>query len=243
MNNSPHHCVVCGQDVEKFIPYRGGWTHLPQLMQLLDWVGSDVDNFMCPNCGAHDRERHLILYLVKLELLWKFKNSRVLHFAPEQWFSKVIELQQPETYIKADLFPASAEIQKVDLLNTDFKDGFFDVVVANHVLEHVESDEKALIEVRRILKPSGLAILQTPYTPRLETTISDPGIDDDKTRLELFGQEDHVRLYGRDIFTRIERAGFESLATNHETTLPEFDPNFYGVNYKEPLFLFQRSGD
>lgn len=243
MNKLPHHCVVCDQDVEQFLPYRGGRSHLPQLMQLLDWVGSDVDNFLCPNCGAHDRERHLILYLAKLDLLKKFNASHILHFAPEQWFSKVIELQQPARYIKADLMPASAGIQQIDLQNTLFDDASFDVIVANHVLEHVDDDAIALKEIRRILKPSGLAILQTPFTPRLTTTISDPAINDAQTRLALFGQEDHVRLYGSDIVTRIEQAGFSSLVITHQQVLAEFDAKHYGVNSKEPLFLFQKAGE
>lgn len=243
MNNSPHHCIVCGQNVENFLPYRGGRNNLPQLMQLLDWIGSDVDNFLCPNCGAHDRERHLILYLVKLDMLKEFSDSKILHFAPERWFSKVIELQHPRLYIKADLFPSYSDVQKVDLLNTGFDDECFDIVVANHVLEHVDNDEIALAEIRRVLKPFGFAILQTPFTPRLKNTITDTSIDDDQTRLELFGQEDHVRLYGSDIFTRFENAGFKKLIANHKETLTEFDPVYYGVNVNEPLFLFQRTGD
>lgn len=240
MEASPQHCIVCNQSVEQFYPYRGGWNGLPELMRLLYWTGSDVDNFLCPHCGCHDRERHLILYLVKLDLLKQFANADILHFAPENWFSKVIQLQEPNSYVRADLYPTQPDIEKVDLLQTGYADNSFDVVIANHVLEHVDDDLKALKEVRRILKPSGIAVLQTPFSLRLESTIEDKGVDDETTRLALYGQEDHVRLYGLDIFSRIESAGFASLVVTHEQALSEFDARHYGVNINEPLFLFQR---
>lgn len=239
MNNESYFCCVCGQNVNTFLPYRGGEENLPILMKVLDIIGSDVDNFLCPNCGAHDRERHLLLYLAKLDLLGIFSRSRVLHFAPEQWLSKLIELQNPAEYVKADLFPQSPDIEKIDLLEISYPDNSFDVVVANHVLEHVEDDIKALAELRRVLTQGGLAILQTPFSNKLHYTFMDPGVDDESSRLQIYGQEDHVRLYGQDIFYRIEQTGFRSLVVTHESVLAEYSPDIHGVNVKEPFFLFE----
>lgn len=39
----------------------------------------------------------------------------------------------------------------------------FDVVMANHVLEHIEDIPKALNEIHRVIKPGGSVILQVPY--------------------------------------------------------------------------------
>ena len=44
-----------------------------------------------------------------------------------------------------------------------FPDNYFDIVLASHVLEHVEDDRKAMREVHRILKPDGILLLTTPY--------------------------------------------------------------------------------
>ena len=53
-------------------------------MRSLGVVGSDPDHFECPRCGAHDRERHLLLYIRATGLFDKLHGMRVLHFAPER---------------------------------------------------------------------------------------------------------------------------------------------------------------
>jgi len=110
----------------------------------------------------------------------------------------------------------------------------------NHVLEHVANDIKALAEIYRILKPGGHAILQTPFSSLLHTTWSDDGISNDVARLIAYGQNDHVRLYGKDIFERISNSGLTPKIQRHKTALPQFTPNIYGVNVNEPFFLFKR---
>lgn len=232
------YCVVCRNAVEYFAPYRGGWAASPPLMRLLDVVGSDLDNWSCPSCGAHDRERHLLLYLERLGLLERITGAQVLHFAPEKRLSKIFLKLEPSRYVRGDLFPSEPEIQKLDLLAIDFPDASFDIVFANHVLEHVSDDQRGVSEVRRVLRPGGFAILQTPYSTRLHHTIEDPGVDDEITRNELFGQEDHVRLFGRDIFERFARSGLVADVKRHADILPDIDAERYGISCDEPLFLF-----
>ena len=98
----------------------------------------------------------------------------------------------------------------MDILDMPLESESFDFVIANHVLEHVSDDLKALTEIRRVLRVGGYAILQTPYSSKLHHTWQDPGIADDAARLQAYGQEDHVRLFGRDIFARITSAGLAS---------------------------------
>ncbi len=236
------YCCLCNSTVPQFNPYRGGWKNVPELMIVLDVTGSDVDNFSCPACGAHDRERHLYLYLERLHLGEHIRGARVLHFAPEGRLSQVIESLEPARYIKADLFPTHPGIQKVNLLEMPFESRSFDVVIANHVLEHVADDRQALAEIRRVLSPGGTAILQTPYSARLKATFEDAGIDDDHARLLVYGQEDHVRLYGSDIFERFASSGLMPEVRRHADVLSDIDPTRYGVNPKEPLFLYRNAG-
>ena len=67
-------CIVCGHSVWRFIPYRQGPHKVAPLMHALDVVGSDVDHFECPRCGAHDRERHLFLYMRQSGLLGRIRG-------------------------------------------------------------------------------------------------------------------------------------------------------------------------
>lgn len=235
-------CCVCGRVVGGFVPYRNGSRGLPGLMVALDVVGSDVDNYFCPRCRASDRERHLHLYLQRLGIVERFSGARVLHVAPEPKLSQLIEASRPRQYVRCDISPSSPGIVQVDIEATAFDDSAFDVVIANHVLEHVDDDRRALAEIRRVLAPSGLALLQTPFSPKLAHTWEDPGIDTDRARLEAYGQENHVRLYGADIFDRFAAAGFEAEIVDHREALPDIDAEFHGVSEKEPLFMFERVG-
>lgn len=233
-------CCLCGLKASQFLPFNGGWSAAPPILKALDVVGSDLDHYGCPHCGCTDRDRHLNLYLERLVLWDHFTGAAVLHFAPERALSAVIESKQPLKWVRADLFPASPEFEKIDLLSIPYGECTFDILIVNHVLEHVPDDMKALSEIHRVLKPGGLAILQTPYSAKLEKTFSDNGVDTSEGRLQAYGQEDHVRLYGKDIFERIQSAGFRSRIAWHSDVLPEIDTAYCGVNGKEPLFLYER---
>lgn len=233
------YCVACQSRVGWFLPYKRGQVISP-FLRALDMVGSDVGNFSCPRCWSHDRERHLFLYMRETGFLERLNGAKVLHFAPEAWLSRVIANQSPLVYIKADLHPSSADVEKVNMLSIQYPGDEFDVVIANHVLEHVLDDGRALAELYRVLKPGGFAVLQTPYCAKLKNTFCDSGIDDDESRLQAYGQEDHVRLYGSDIFLRFEAAGFVARTRKHEDVLSMFDPIKYGVNGSEPFFLFEK---
>ena len=82
-----HRCVFCGKHVGRFLPYRGGQRGSPPLMRALGLIGSDIDNFECPNCGAHDREQPLLLLEVA-GLLSLMLGTRILHFAPERHYER-----------------------------------------------------------------------------------------------------------------------------------------------------------
>jgi len=234
------YCCVCNTRVGRFFSYRGG-KRAP-LMVAMETVGSNVQSFGCPQCNCHDRERHLFLYLNATGLFDRFQGAAILHFAPEQKLSRLIEAAGPETYVAGDLYPTSEHIETIDMLAIDYPSASFDFVIANHVLEHVDDDLLALSELRRVLKPGGCAILQTPFSRRLTRTFSDPGIESPDARYHAYGQEDHVRLYGSDIFSIIESAGFKSQVVTHDMVLADFDPIKFGVNEREPFFLFERVG-
>ena len=233
------YCCICTNHILRFVPYRG-WNKLPPLMTELRVIGSDVRQFGCPRCGSHDRERHLVLFFKKLGFFDKMARSSIIHFAPEPHLSKLIEGCLPATYVKCDLYPTSPGIKKINILDIPYESKSFDFAIANHVMEHVTDDLAALSELHRVCKIGGLAILQTPYSSKLVSTLADAGIDTDYLKLHIYGQEDHVRLYGSDIFSRFASVGFRSNIVQHKDILLDIDPTLFGVNVDEPLFLFER---
>lgn len=122
---------------------------------------------------------------------------------------KAFEKQHKEGYITADIESPLAKV-KMDVHDIPFEENTFDAAMCNHVMEHVDSDIKAMSEIHRVLKPGGWAIMQVPFfSPIPEVTLEDKTIVDPKERERVYGQDDHVRLYGKDYPDRIRQAGFE----------------------------------
>lgn len=147
-------------------------------------------NSECPKCGL--RERHRIQYLVfkKIAEGINTKEMSMLHFAPEEFF-KMIFKNMFKIYITADLSVANVD-RKEDLTKLSFNDNSFDFIYASHVLEHIKEDKKALSEIRRVLKPNGIAILPVPIIGKQTIEYPEPNPN------ECF----HVRCPGEDYYER-----------------------------------------
>jgi SAM-dependent methyltransferase len=148
-------CYVCGKTFFSFRTWMGGSKNIPRWIKELKSVGSDVDNFGCCYCGSHDRLRHLCMYFDKLDFWSKIPNARIIHFAPERMLSEKIEACNPTLYVKADLFPATDDVEKINLIDIPYADASFDILICNHVLEHVYDYKKALREMYRVLVVGG----------------------------------------------------------------------------------------
>ena len=144
----------------------------------------------------------------------------MLHIAPELCYIDRFESMSNLDYITADIESPLAKV-KMDIHDIPFEDNSVDVIFCNHVLEHVDDDIRALNEIKRVLKPAGWAILQIPFFyPLKEKTYEDKSITDPKEREKAFGQDDHVRMYGKDYGDRLANVGFEVLAENFVKELP-----------------------
>jgi len=184
------------------------------VLQKYEVIGAGKRKAKCKKCGSTDRERLVYLYLRDyLKIFKDDKYIKILHIAPETNLSKRIgELKNCE-YVKGDWFEEGyqydSSVTRMNVCDIPFPAERFDLVICNHVLEHVEDDAKAMSELFRVLKSGGKAILQVPISNLLEKTLEDSSITDPEKRLEMFGQKDHLRLYGKDYVTRLIKAGFE----------------------------------
>ena len=169
--------------------------------------GKQRDNVLSPSTLSLERHRLLWLYLKNETTLFE-QELKVLHFAPEQAFYKRFREMKNLDYVTTDLNSPLADV-KADICNLPFSNNSFDFILCNHVLEHIPDDKKAMQELFRILKPGGTAIVQIPQDLSREKTFQDDSITDPKERAQIFGQYDHVRVYGRDYFDRLRDIGFE----------------------------------
>ena len=177
------------------------------------------DNVLSPSTLSLERHRLLWLYL-KNETDFFSAPKKVLHFAPEQAFYKRFRKQQNLEYTTTDLNSPLADV-KADICNLPFKDNEFDVVFCNHVLEHIPDDIRAMQELYRILKPGGMSILQIPQDLNRAVTFEDDSITDPLERAKIFGQYDHVRVYGRDYFDKLRSVGFKVAEIEYSKSLSE----------------------
>jgi len=188
-------------------------------------------NVLSPSTLSLERHRVLWLYLKNETQLFS-KPQKLLHFAPEQAFYKRFKKLSHLDYTTTDLFSPLADV-KADICNLPFENNSFDFILCNHVLEHIPDDIKAMQELYRVLKPSGIAILQIPQDYNRKTTFEDNSITDPKERAKIFGQYDHVRIYGMDYFNKLREIGFDVNPVNYSEKLSNSDIDKYRLSKNE----------
>ncbi|APZ48097.1 SAM-dependent methyltransferase [Polaribacter reichenbachii] len=185
---------IDGKSFRKFLPYG---------------YGKQRENALSPSTLSLERHRLMWLFLKEeTNFFTSTKKLKILHIAPEQCFLDLFRKQKNLDYITSDLESPIADV-KADICDLPFKDNEFDVVFCNHVLEHIPDDKKAMQELFRVLKKGGFGIFQIPQDLSRATTFEDDSITDKKERAKIFGQYDHVRVYGKDYFDRLRSVGFK----------------------------------
>lgn len=179
--------------------------------------GTQRNNVLAPGTLSLERHRLLWLYLQnETNFFTSPEKKKVLHFAPEQAFYKRFRNQANLDYITTDLYSPLADV-KADICNLPFDDNTYDLILCNHVLEHIPDDTKAMQELYRVMKPGGMGIFQIPQDLNRAETFSDDSITDEKERARIFGQYDHVRIYGRDYFDKLRSIGFTVVEEDYTT--------------------------
>ena len=196
------------------------------------------ENVLSPSTLSLERHRLLWLYL-KNKTTFFTAPSKVLHFAPEQAFYKRFKKLKHINYTTTDLNSPLADV-KADICNLPFDDNSFDVILCNHVLEHIPEDLKAMQELHRVLKPNGWGVFQIPQDIKREKTFEDNSITDKKERAKIFGQYDHVRIYGLDYFDKLRSVGFKVEAVDYTKELSKKDLDKYRLAKGELIPLVQK---
>jgi len=213
-------CPICEKKYKSFLPY--GRINTRQ-------------NALCPSCLSLERHRLIWIYLQKQTDFFT-APQHVLHIAPEPCFMKRMENIHGEKYITADIESPLAKV-KMDIHQIPFESDTFDVALCNHVLEHVADDLQAMRELYRVLKPGGWAIMQVPFFhPVPEKTFEDKSITDPKEREKVFGQDDHVRKFGKDYAERLQSVGFDVKEGQFVKEFTDEKIFYYGLPKNEVIF-------
>ena len=196
------------------------------------------ENVLSPSTLSLERHRLLWLFL-KSNTNFFTANLKVLHFAPEQAFYKRFRKLENLDYTTTDLDSPLADV-KADICNLPFDDNSYDVILCNHVLEHIPNDHKAMQELYRILKLGGWGVLQIPQDLKRTNTFEDDSITDKRERTKIFGQYDHVRIYGRDFFDKLRNVGFKVEEVDFTAKLSQDEINKYRLAKGEIIPLVRK---
>lgn len=199
----------------RLMPFLVG-KDVPAVCPCCNWRGKKFlsarnrNNAVCPKCGS--LERHRLYYLFLKDVLPIERKFKVLHFAPEKIITQLFKSYSFCDYLSVDINPKAAML-KADITDLPFRDNLFDVILCSHVLEHIPEDILAMKQLYRVLSPEGFAIIQVPIKDefngrKIDKTFEDFSVTSPEERQKLFGQSDHVRIYGRDYSQRLESAGF-----------------------------------
>ena len=202
---------IDGKSYRKFLPY--GYQKIRK-------------NVLAPGTFSLERHRLFWIYLKNETDFFSATKKKVLHFAPEQAFYNQFKKIKKINYTTTDLFSPLADV-KADICNLPFKDNEFDYIFCNHVLEHIPDDNKAMSELFRVLAPNGIGIFQIPQDLSREFTFEDDSVTDPKERATIFGQYDHVRVYGRDYFDKLREIGFNVTAIDYTKKLTKKEIDKY----------------
>ncbi len=223
-------CLICNHKYRIFEPYK------------------NIENARCTNCFSSQRHRLLYEFLNKETNLLKEGGKRIklLHFAPEKAFYDIFSKQSNIDYFPSDLNPKTyqfykkTKIHEVDITKIPFADNSFDVILCNHVLEHIIDDSTAMKELYRVMKPNGWGIFQVPIDFEREETYEDFSKITARERYISFGQIDHVRWYGMDYIKRLRDAGFRVSDIDYTKQYSQEEKFRYGLPEKEFIYFCEK---
>lgn len=210
-------CPVCGGHFDRLLPR---WGH---------------PNRQCPACHSLVRHRALWL-LLHDELQIVERRPRILHFAPERGIARRIRATGAD-YVTGDI-AARDPAERIDITRIPFPDASFDLAICSHVLEHVPDDRAAISELRRVLRPDGLAILVVPIKRERTLEFIDPSpVPAHPDGYQRRGGHGHVREIGADYPDRIRAGGFTVEAVDYADRLSPEDLARYAIEHGEPFYL------
>ena len=221
-------CPICNSEFSAFAPYLGR------------------KNARCLRCESLERHRLLWKYLnEKTDIFLGDKKIKLLHFAPERMFYEIFSKYVNIEYYPCDLFPENYAyndiiVSKADITNIPFEDNYFDVILCNHILEHIPDDRKAMSELFRVMKIGAWGIFQVPVDYNRENTFEDFTITTPLGREKAFGLKDHVRCYGRDYKEKLAEVGFNVSEDDYVKNIPAKEIIKYGFSPSEFIYFTRK---
>lgn len=243
--NKDLQCILLEDYVSEHLPAIGVCNICHHKVRYWSYAGNDVDTAYpiigngqrsgrCPYCGEIDRTRW-VKQVCKKETGIYSKGGRILHFAPEGLLAESFIYAKNVELYTADIAEGRADYV-VDITDIQFEESYFDYCIANHVLEHIVDEEKAIRELQRVTKSGGKIVLSFPVCMEIET-LEDEKYNSDELREKYYGQNDHVRLYGKDFKRRLEEYGLIVNVFSPQDSMSREESDYYGFLYEDKVLV------
>lgn len=219
-------CPICSAEFEKFEPYGD----------------TNRQDARCPECGSTERYRLLYLYLLRETNFFEKESVNVLEIGPSKCTERFIQINQKNHYVSVDRFSHNKPKIISDATTLPFLNDSFDLLICYHVFEHLRNDQKAMEETFRVLSPEGIALVQVPIDIQRETTFESSEVSPERYE-EVFGQKDHLRIYGLDFINRLRSAGFVVSRLAYVNHFTKEERQRFGLKDQYPLKLYQTCED
>lgn len=193
-----HQCNICSKKLRSFILLKN-------------------KDLKCPFCGSLSRNRRLWSLLEENNNL----KENILHFSPSRSIYRMIKKNNLVNYFSTDFEDEFLADYRFDITRIEQENNKFDTVICYHILEHIKNDRQAMAELYRVLKPSGILYIQTPFKDG--DIFEDDAIVSPEDRIKYFGQDDHVRIYSvSGLRKRLEEIGFSVLVKSFKVSEKDF---------------------
>lgn len=226
---------------------RKPWFWLPRgqhsaVLKEFNVIGAGRRNVDCPFCFSSDRDRLVYHYLKSHFENPSVQTKNVLHVAPEKpiwkrWNKWNVKFTGIDKRTKGYKFTYQKSVLQADITEIPLEDSSFDMVICNHVLEHIPNESAAIRELHRVLRAGGLAILQVPFSPIRTQKRVNSKLFKRMQRISWVGQHDHVRLYANEPWNDWLSYGFEFVPFKIETETRIK----YHMHPEEPLILLKKT--
>lgn len=210
-------CNICGWTGRRFYPNTGAGYHERATI--------------CPGCSGQDRHRSLLALMLATTTLFA-PGTRVVEVAPMRGFESLLQSQPKIDYTSFDF--ARHAMERGDITAMRFPSDSVDYFICFHVLEHIPDEHLALAEIRRVLKPGGVAVIQVPVDWHVPATREYP-IPDPR-------DVGHVRRHGADFPERIAAAGFDVIGRSVVDVFDAAKVARFGMS-PEPIFFARSRSD
>lgn len=245
-----YYCPFCNRHARIFTPitYYPGQKTIDKYKIIAMGINP---HYRCPRCNSSDKERLVWKYLTThADILSPDRQLSVLHIAPEKNTQKKLRGRANIKHVAGDMFMGApkyttehyggaAYLDVTDMFR--FGNNTFDLIICNHVLEHVPDDLKGMREIYRVLKKGGFAILQVPVSRIIEDSIEETTTITEEERTEKFGQSDHVRIYAeKDYFSRLASVGFSVEVIPCKSMFFKKEAKLWGVNPRESIYVARK---